>query len=53
MLVFHYMQIFFQTEAEDLDGGSLSRQHSSGTLLPVSSEYVFITVYILENIDLN
>ncbi|XP_041527465.1 exocyst complex component 1 isoform X3 [Microtus oregoni] len=26
------------TEAEDVDGGSLSRQHSSGTLMPVSSE---------------
>ncbi|KAH0520206.1 Exocyst complex component 1 [Microtus ochrogaster] len=27
-----------QNEAEDVDGGSLSRQHSSGTLPPVSSE---------------
>ena len=26
------------TEAEDLDGGTLSRQHNSGTPLPVSSE---------------
>ncbi|NP_001388255.1 exocyst complex component 1 isoform 8 [Mus musculus] len=41
------------TEAEDLDGGSLLRQHSSGTLLPVSSEYVPITVYVLENINFN
>uniref|UniRef100_A0A8D1WAG9 Exocyst complex component 1 n=2 Tax=Sus scrofa TaxID=9823 RepID=A0A8D1WAG9_PIG len=29
---------FDKTEAEDLDGGTLSRQHNSGTPLPVSSE---------------
>jgi hypothetical protein len=53
MLVFSLYVNMFQTEAEDLDGGSLLRQHSSGTLLPVSSEYVPITVYVLENINFN
>lgn len=36
-----------QTEAEDADGGTLSRQHNAGTLLPVSSEYVFVTICCL------
>ncbi|KAG8504936.1 Exocyst complex component 1 [Galemys pyrenaicus] len=33
------MFIYSLTEAEDLDGGTFSRQHNSGAPLPVSSEY--------------